>query len=138
MQPNTIAYTYDHDNDGGTTPAVSVTLNRHREALDSTVYATSSDSSLQIDQGKFYRTDAKRSGNFYGTDKVAFKRSKGKSVPTVDGGTTIAPIIVEVSASLPVGTSDADRLGALMELIGFLSSLEGKAAMISLFQKKNV
>lgn len=138
MQPNTISYTFDHDNDGGTTPAVSVTLNRYREALDSTIYATSLDTSLSINQSKFYRTDAKRSGNFYGTDKVAYKRSVGKSVPTVDGGTTIAPIIVEVSASLPVGTSDADRLSAVMELIGFLTSTDGKAAMISLFQKKNV
>lgn len=137
MQPQTIAYTFDHDNSGGTA-AIAVTLTRHKETVDSSTYVTPTHSDLSADHLKFYRTEPKRSGNFYGTQKVAVKRTKGRSVPTPDGNNTVAPSIVEISAALPVGMTAAAKLEDLMELIGFLSSSEGKAAMIALFNQSSV
>jgi hypothetical protein len=139
MQPNTIAYTYDHDNDGGTTAAVSVTLTRHAEELHKSTYRTAAHMDTVLsDLGQFYRTPAKRSGNFLGVEKTSFKRTRTETVVDGAGNDTAAPSIIETSFSIPVGVSNADKLARLMEHIGFLTSSEGKAAMIKLLNVQEI
>lgn len=137
MQPNTIAYTFDHDNDGGTA-AIAMTLTRHAEELNSSTYRTGSHNTEAPDTLKFYRTAPKRSGNFLGAQKVSVKRTTTHVVDTADGLETKAPGIVELSFSIPVGVSNADKLKMLMDHIGFLASSEGKAAMINLLNVSEI
>lgn len=139
MQPNTIAYTYDHDNDGGTTAALAVLLTRHAEEVNKTTYRTAAhnDTVLQ-DLGQFYRTAAKRSGDFLGTEKTAFKRTKTHVVPNAAGIDTKVPAIAELSFSLPYGMTSAQKIAYYMEMVGYLSSSEGKAAMIKLLQVQEI
>jgi len=59
----------------------------------------------------FYRTLPKSSGNFRGVAKTAFKFSCDTIVDGVDGVSQLtAPMIVEVSFSLPVGVTAAESL----------------------------
>jgi hypothetical protein len=58
-----------------------------------------------------YRTFQKVNGNFKGTAKSAFKFTWDRSVTGVDGVAALtAPIISEVSFSVPVGVTEADML----------------------------
>jgi hypothetical protein len=139
MQPNTIAYTYDHDNDGGSTAALAVTLTRHEEELNKSTYRTAAhNDTVQQDLGQFYRTSAKRSGDFLGTEKTAFKRTKTHVVDNASGLEIKAPAIAEVSFSLPYGMTVAEKTAVYMELVGYLSSSEGKAAMLSLLHVQQI
>lgn len=138
MQPNTIAYTYDHDNDGGSTAVVSVTLTRHAEELNKSTYRTGSHVTETPDTLNFYRTAAKRSGDFLGAQKVSVKRTKTFLVESAAGLEIKAPAVSELSFSLPVGVTNAEKLALLMEWIGYLSSSEGKAAMISLLNVSEI
>jgi hypothetical protein len=138
MQPNTIAFTYDHDNDGGTTAAISSTVTRHSEELNKSTYRTSSHTEASPDTLNFYRTAAKRSGEFMGSQKVSVKRTKTMVVDTASGLETKAPMINELSFSIPIGVTNAEKLSFLMEHIGFLSSSEGKAALIQLLNVSEI
>lgn len=139
MQPNTIAYTYDHDNDGGTTAAVAVTVTRHGEEVNKTTYVTPTHNlTVQKDTVEFYRTLAKRSGDFLGAEKTAVKRTKTQVVPSAAGLDISAPFIANLEFSVPVGMSEANRVAAVMEHIGFVSSAEGKAALLSLVKQQNI
>lgn len=132
MLPNTIAHTYDHDNDGGTTAVIAVTLTRHAEELNSSTYRTASHVEDAPDTVKFYRTPAKKSGDYMGSQKVSVKRTKTQTVLSAAGLNVKAPFIGELSFSVPVGVTNAEKLARYMEWVGFLSSNEGKAAMLSL------
>jgi hypothetical protein len=132
MQPNTISYNYDHDNDGGTTPAVAVVLTRHQEELHKSVYRTAAHTEALPDTLTFMRTPAKRSGTFMGVQRVGVKRTRTRTVDTADGLASKAPQVDELSFSIPIGVSNADKLASYMEWVGWLSSSEGKAAMIAL------
>jgi len=57
-----------------------------------------------------YRTFAKSSGNFKGTTKSAFKITIDRTVPGIDGSDIVAPQIIEVSFSNPVGCTTAQSL----------------------------
>lgn len=138
MQPNTIAYTFDHDNDGGTTPAVAVTLTRHSEELNRTIYRTGSHTESVPDLFTFYRTPAKRSGSFMGTQKVSVKRTRSRTVSNAEGLDTVVPQVDELSFSIPIGVAEADKIASLMEWIGVLSSSEGKAAMLQLLSVSEI
>lgn len=138
MQPNTLNYTFDHDNDGGTA-ASSVVLTRHAEELNKSTYRYADHNNAGIQHVmQFYRTLPKRSGNFFGTEKSSVKRTKTVSVPGVDGADVSAPIISELSFSFPVGVTSGEKLSQLMEWIGYLSSSEGKAAMIQLLNVQEI
>lgn len=138
MQPNTIAYSFDHDNDGGTTAAVDVTLTRHAEELNKSTYRTAAHTTEAADTLNIYRTAPKRTGEFLGTQKVSVKRTKTMTVDTASGLDSKAPMIAELAFSIPVGVSNADKLSYLMEMSGFLSSSEGKAAMIALLNVSEI
>jgi len=139
MQPNTIAYTYDHDNDGGSTAAVAVTQTRFAEELNKSTYRTAAhNTTVQTDTLNFYRTLAKRSGEYLGSEKTALKRTKTHVVENASGLDIKAPAIADLSFSFPVGVSAADKLAFYMELVGFLASSEGKAAMINLINVQEI
>jgi hypothetical protein len=140
MQANTIAYTYNHDNDGGTTAEVAVSLERYREAgPDSTVYRTDShNGTVLVDLAQFYRTPNKRSGNYLGNEKVAYKRTKTFVVKDALANDINASAIGELSLSLPYGMTQAQKLSFFMELLGFSTSSEGKAALLKLIYTLDV
>lgn len=138
MQPNAIAYSFDDDNDGGTTPALDVTLTRHSEELHKSTYRTAAHTESVPDTFQFYRTPAKRSGDFLGVQRVSVKRTRTRTVQSAAGLDVKAPQVDELSFSIPIGVGNSDKLASLMEWIGFLSSTEGKAAMISLLNISEV
>jgi len=69
----------------------------------------------------FYRTSAKKSGNSYGVEKAAIKFTLDIDVDTVDGGTTVAPLIGEVSFAMPVGATDAQKLALINKMLDMLA-----------------
>lgn len=139
MQPNTVAYSYDHDNDGGTTAAVAVTLTRHAEELNKSTYRTAGHNIDGVtDLLQFYRTPAKRSGDFLGVEKVALKRTLSLEVTTASGLDTVAPSIWDLNFAFPYGMTTAQKLDRIMDLIGLVTSNEGKAALIALAYYQDV
>lgn len=138
MLPNTITYTFDHDNDGGTTAAVEVVLTRHTEESGKTVYITGAHTVIEPDTLSFHRTTPKRAGDFLGVQRVSVKRTRTEAVDNAAGLETKVPNVEELAFSLPVGMSDSAKVSALMEWIGFLSSTEGKAAMIKLLKTSEI
>jgi len=108
MQPNQIVLPVDELNNG--TP-VNETLTRFEEYLNRSVYVSNTHTVASRDTLTFYRTFPKANGNFKGVSKISFKLSRDITVDGVDGISTIAaPVIVEVSFSLPVGITDAQAL----------------------------
>lgn len=108
MQPNTITLAVDVLNNG--TP-VNESLTRFEEYLNRSVYVTESHNVGSKDTLSLYRTFPKPNGNFKGVSKTSMKFSRDIQVPGVDGISNItAPVICEVSFSLPVGITDAQNL----------------------------
>lgn len=71
-------------------------------------------------QLQFYRTYPKRSGVSHGAKKTAIKLTRDVSVPDTSDGTNVLPQIFDLSASVPVGTSEAlvkDQISILIALL---------------------
>lgn len=118
MLPDSIVLPVDEENNA---TIVNETLSRFEENLNRTVYVTESHSVANPDTLTFYRTQPKQNGNFRGVAKTSFKFSRLAVVPGVDGSTSIsAPIIIEVSTSIPVGVDAADQLLARQRAIALL------------------
>jgi len=115
----TIDLEVDVLNDGDT---VSEELIRFESPLNRSVYIASSTHSLvSKDQLTFYRTFPKPTGNFNGVAKCSFKFSKDMLVNAPDSMTTVkAPLIVEVSFSIPVGATPAQTLVARQRALALL------------------
>lgn len=78
----------------------------------------------------FYRTFPTKNGNFKGTSKSAVKFTQDVQVAGADGVSTLtAPIILDLSFSVPVGASTADLVHARQRL---LALLDGDTLMNSL------
>lgn len=119
MQPNTITLAVDEENDG--VGLVNHVYTRFEEFQNRALYISADHTLNAKDTLGFYRTFPKTSGNFRGVAKTSTKFSKDVSVTGVDGVSSIlAPIIVEVSVSLPVGTTAADALIARQRVIALL------------------
>lgn len=74
------------------------------------------------DMFRMYRTPPKISGNYKGSAKSAVKFTVDQEVETVDGGVTDAPLILELSGSIPVGTTSANLIHALERVKAALSN----------------
>lgn len=85
-----------------------------------TVYISEDHSILSPDTLSFYRTLPKTSGNFRGQAKTAFKFSKSLTVAGIDGADVQAPFILEVSASIPVGATEATMMEIRQRAIALL------------------
>ena len=139
MQANTIAYTYNHDNDGGTTAELAVLLTRFREESEKTTYVTAAHSdTVMQDTFAFYRTPAKRSGDSFGVERTATKRTKTHTVVNAAGLSVKVPVVVDLGFSIPVGLTVAQKTAIVMEHLGFIVSPEGKAALLSLVATQNI
>jgi hypothetical protein len=109
MQPNEIDLQVDTLNDGGT--IVQETYTRFEEFLNRSKYVGDSHTMSSRDELTLYRTFPKQAGNFKGVGKSAAKFAIDVSVPGVDETTSLtAPIIMEISFSIPVGATPASIL----------------------------
>lgn len=118
MLPNTITLAVDTANTGTTTDQVYV---RFEEQINKSTYRGPGASVSSRNQLAFLRTLAKRSGDFLGSNKPTVKYTRDVSVPNASGsGNVVAPLIVEVSMSLPVGCTDADVLAARQHIVAIL------------------
>lgn len=105
MQPNVITLSVDEENDG--VGPVDHVYTRFEEHLNRSGYIGANHLLTARNTLSMYRTPPKTSGNFKGVAKTSFKFSRDIVVPGVDGGDITAPIIVEVSFSIPVGATPA-------------------------------
>jgi len=120
MQTDTIVLPVDILNNG--TPT-NRTYTRSEELADRTTYRGPEGTLSVRDAMQFYRTLPKRAGNFLGSAKMSVKFTQDKLVDTADGaGETPAPLIAEVSFSIPVGVSDADILAFRQRVIALLDN----------------
>lgn len=119
MQPNVITLAVDEENDG--VGLINHVYSRFEEFQNRASYISAEHSLDSRDTLAFYRTMPKSSGNFRGVAKTALKFSMDKTVLGVDGVSNItAPLIGEVSFSLPVGASAADALILRQRLVALL------------------
>lgn len=111
MLDNTITLAVDEDHDGGsTTVNVDHVYNRFDQYQNRTVYTSEAHTLSIPDTLTFYRTFPKTSGNYPGQAKVAAKFSTQQTIPGVNGENVTGPFLVEMSFSMPVGTSSATML----------------------------
>lgn len=72
-------------------------------------------------QVEFYRSPAKRNGNYRGTNRTTIKLTKDVAVDNVAGdGQIVAPLIWTISAAIPLGVSAADIENFRMETLAML------------------
>lgn len=119
MQPNAVTLSVDEQNDG--VGPVDHVYSRFEEYLNRAVYIHSSHAIDARDTLALYRTFPKASGNFKGVAKTAFKFSKDLVVTGVDGVSQLsAPLIVDVSFSIPVGAATEQILIARQRALALL------------------
>lgn len=105
MQADSIVLPVDPANNS---TVVNETFTRYKEAADRTTYIGAGHVPELRNEMSIYRTFPSRSGNFKGTSKSALKFTQDQEVAGVDSSTTVtAPMILEVSFSLPVGVTAA-------------------------------
>jgi len=117
---NDITLNVDYLNDGNTT--AEAYENEDRTGNRST-YAGPNHALDARDQINFYRSYPTKNGNFKGVAKTAFKLTFDHTVTGVDGVASLtAPVICEVSFSVPVGVSAADVLKVRQRALALLDN----------------
>lgn len=117
MQANTITLPVDLLNNGTTTDEVFA---RFEEGLNKSTYVGPNHSLQARNKLELYRTLAKRAGNFLGAAKGTMKFTQDVTVTGVDGTDIVAPQIIEVNYSLPVGSTDAQALALRQRVLAAL------------------
>lgn len=118
MQPEVITLAVDKANTGTTTDKA---YTRFDEYQNRSVYIGPSHDMAAREQLAMYRTFPKVNGNFRGVAKTAIKVTRDKAVTGVDGVSTLtAPMIGDVSFSIPVGVTVADVIELRQEIIALL------------------
>lgn len=87
----------------GAGPPVPVEISRYEETQNRTTYVKSDHLPGNRRQVTFYRTAPTKSGNFMGVGKSSVKFTQDVSVSGVNGSALVAPIIIELAFSVPVG-----------------------------------
>lgn len=119
MQPNVITLSVDEQNDG--VGPVNHVFTRFDEYQNRSVYTSATHSMALKDTMSLYRTMPKASGNFRGVMKSAIKFSQDILVTGVDGVSQLsAPIIVDISFSIPVGATPAQTMIARQRALSAL------------------
>lgn len=128
MQPDVITLSVDEENDG--VGPVNHVYNRFDTSYPNrSGYIGANHTLAARNTLTLYRTLPKVSGNFMGVAKTAFKFSVDTTVLGVDGSNVTAPVIVEVSFSVPVGVTAAatkiarQRALALLDLDSVMAPL---------------
>lgn len=107
-QPDSITLPVDELNNG--TTVNHVYTNYDRSSVRS-VYIGANHTSLARNMMTLFRSPAKPVGNFPGVEKISVKLTRDITVNGNDGVTPVKiPDIVEVSFSMPVGMTDADKV----------------------------
>jgi len=119
MQPNEITLVVDVENNSSPT---SVDYTRYQEQENRVTYISENHTLESRDQLQFYRTFPTKTGNFKGVMKSAVKFTRDYSVAGVDGNDITAPIIAEVSFSIPVGCSNAHAVAIRQAVIALLDT----------------
>jgi hypothetical protein len=118
MQPDSIVLTVDLANDGTT---ADQTYSRFDKTGNKSVYIGAAHVPEARDMFALYRTPPTRSGNFKGVSKSAVKFTEDVSIAGYDSATTLtAPMILDVSFSIPVGATDAQAEELRQRAIAFL------------------
>lgn len=117
MLDNTITLSVDLANTGSTTDE---TYTRFDELLNRSVYNGEGHTYTKRDTLNFYRTMPKRAGNFLGVKKSAIKLTQDQDVLGADGSSIVQPALLDVSFSLPVGTTAANAMILRQRLIALL------------------
>lgn len=118
MLADTLTISVDEENDG--VGPVNHVFTRFEDTPTRSTYIGANHSLSARDTLNFYRTLPKPSGNFNGVAKTALKFSKDIVVDGRDGADVTAPIIIEVSASIPVGATAAQVLVARQRVVSLL------------------
>jgi hypothetical protein len=127
MQPNTVTLSVDVANDASNTDE---DYTRYDEYQNRAVYIGDDHVPELRNLLGIYRTFPTKNGNFKGTAKSSVKFTQDVLVTGVDGVSSLAaPIILDLSFSVPVGADVADlvhlrqRLLALIDDDTFMDSL---------------
>lgn len=106
MQADQVSLSVDVANNG--IPVAEV-FSRYEEFPNRATYIGDGHTPDSRNQFGLYRTFPSKSGNFKGVGKTALKFTQDIQVAGVDVASTLtAPMIAEVSFSLPVGATPAD------------------------------
>jgi hypothetical protein len=120
MLSNEITTQVDLLNTGVTTERV---ISRYDELPGRSTYIFSEHTPAKRHMVTFSRSQPKRAGNFKGVGKSSVKFTEDVDVPGFDSATNVsAPIIAEVSFSIPVGTDPAAILVTRQMLIAMLDN----------------
>lgn len=106
MQPDQISLSVDHDNDGLALQTQVYT--RYEESQNKATYIGTGHLPDARNMIAFYRSFPTKSGNFKGVGKTSLKLTDDINVAGVDSSTLTAPVIIDVSFSVPVGATAAD------------------------------
>lgn len=118
MLPDSITLVVDVANNGTTENQVYGLSDRFQNR---SVYKGPLHTLLSRDTLGFYRGTPTKSGNFNGVAKSSAKFTLDIEVPGVDPSTTVvAPIIIDVSQSLPIGVTDAQAKEARQRVMALL------------------
>lgn len=117
MLPNTITLGVDLLNNGTLS---NESFNRLEELVNRSTYRGPDHSTSARNTMQFYRTLPKRSGNYLGAAKVAAKFTTDKVVKDSSGNDISAPLIADVSFSIPVGVTPADMKAIRQRIIASL------------------
>lgn len=127
MQADQLVLPVDTQNTGVTT---NETYTRYEEYQNRSVYIGAAHAPDARDMVAIYRTFPTKSGNFKGTSKSAVKLTYDHEVAGVDSSSTItAPVILDISFSVPVGVTAAQltlirqRAIALLDDDAFMNAL---------------
>lgn len=117
MLDNTI--TLPVDVTGANASFTNEVLSRFKELENKTTYRFGDHSLAARNQVDFYRNDISPSGNYLGNAKGALKLTEDQVVTAKDGTDVVAPTIVSLQLSIPVGTTDV----AFYHIIGRLQAM---------------
>lgn len=118
MQPNTLTLNVDVLNNAIT---VAEPFTRFDEYQNRAVYIGVNHLPETRNTLSIYRTFPTKNGNYKGTAKSSVKFTQDVGVAGVDGVSTLtAPIILDLSFSIPVGATAADVLHLRQRLIAAL------------------
>lgn len=118
MQNDTITLSVDVTNSGSPT---SEPYTRHEELANRSTYIGADHTLADRNTLQFYRTPPRRNGEFLGAAKTSLKFTQDTSVANASGdGNIVAPLIMEVQISAPVGVTEADLVHLRQRVLAVL------------------
>lgn len=117
MQPNEITLPVDEENNSSPTNHV---FSRYDTQTNRSIYVGPDHTMTTRNLLALYRSIPKPNGNFRGVAKTAAKFTRDVTVLGIDGTPIVAPVIIEVSFAIPVGTPSAEILVERQKAVALL------------------